>query len=290
MSDTENFEQEQLDMAGDEAVPGGALSSDSVSQALGYDMADRRIAILRGIAQSGSISQAARDVGVSYKAAWQAIDTLTNLAGVPLVERSVGGAGGGGAQITPAGEELLHAAEAMMRLRSELLQRMQAGTPGGGQPNLGLMTSMRNQWPCSVLKVESIGGQIRVWLRAASDAGSDWTIAARITPESYELLGLAPGVQVLALCKATAVKVWLGQERPVGSTQPINIWPAVVQRATYGAATVTEESLASDEAICRLSWGAQIVGFAPAMSGLVANDNVWLEVAESAVVVAVASH
>jgi molybdate transport repressor ModE-like protein len=48
-------------------------------------MADRRIAILRGIAQSGSISQAARDVGVSYKAAWQAIDTLTNLAGVPLV-------------------------------------------------------------------------------------------------------------------------------------------------------------------------------------------------------------
>ncbi|WP_430749762.1 winged helix-turn-helix domain-containing protein, partial [Comamonas thiooxydans] len=91
MSDTENFEQEQLDMAGDEAVPGGALSSDSVSQALGYDMADRRIAILRGIAQSGSISQAARDVGVSYKAAWQAIDTLTNLAGVPLVERSVGG-------------------------------------------------------------------------------------------------------------------------------------------------------------------------------------------------------
>ena len=271
-------------------APGGALSSDSVSQALGYDMADRRIAILRGIAQSGSISQAARDVGVSYKAAWQAIDTLTNLAGVPLVERSVGGAGGGGAQITPAGEELLHAAEAMMRLRSELLQRMQAGTPGGGQPNLGLMTSMRNQWPCSVLKVESIGGQIRVWLRAASDAGSDWTIAARITPESYELLGLAPGVQVLALCKATAVKVWLGQERPAGSTQPINIWPAVVQRATYGAATVTEESLASDEAICRLSWGAQIVGFAPAMSGLVANDNVWLEGAESAVVVAVASH
>ena len=33
-------------MAGDEAVPGGALSSDSVSQALGYDMADRRIATL----------------------------------------------------------------------------------------------------------------------------------------------------------------------------------------------------------------------------------------------------
>ena len=289
MSDTNNFEQEQFEMSEEEGVQTAALSSDSVSQALGYDMADRRIAILRGISQSGSISLAARDVGVSYKAAWQAIDTLTNLAGVPLVERSVGGAGGGGAQITPAGEELLYAAEAMVKLRTELLERMKAGTPGGTHPNLGLMTSMRNQWPCTVLKVESMGSQIRVWLRAASDAGSDWTIAARITPESYELLGLAPGVQVLALCKATAVKVWLGQERPAASVQPINLWPAAVQRATYGAATVSEDVTASDEAICRLNWGAQIVGFAPAMSGLAADDQVWLEVAESAVVVAVAS-
>ncbi|MDR2297917.1 MAG: LysR family transcriptional regulator [Comamonas sp.] len=284
MPDTENFEQEQLDMPSE-----GSLSSDSVSQALGYDMADRRIAILRGIAHSGSISQAARDVGVSYKAAWQAIDTLTNLAGVPLVERSVGGAGGGGAQMTAAGQELLQAAEAMARLRSELLDRLKDGATSV-QPNLGLMTSMRNQWPCTVLKVESMGGQIRVWLRAAADAGADWTIAARITPESYELLGLAPGAQVLALCKATAVKVWLGQERPAASTQSINLWPAVVQRATYGAATVSEEVTALDEAICRLNWGAQIVGFAPGMSGLVADDHVWLEVGESAVVVAVASH
>ena len=50
-------------------------------------MADKRIDILRQIGQGGSISQAARAVGVSYKAAWQAIDTLTNLAGVPLVLR-----------------------------------------------------------------------------------------------------------------------------------------------------------------------------------------------------------
>ena len=288
MSETDHFEQEKIEMSGGEGGQESALTSDSVSQALGYDMADRRIAILRGIAQSGSISQAARDVGVSYKAAWQAVDTLTNLAGVPLVERSVGGAGGGGALITAAGEELLRAAQAMARLRSELLGRLGDGAVPR-QPNLGLLTSMRNQWPCTVLKVESIGGQIRVWLRAEADAGADWTIAARITPESYELLGLAPGVPVLALCKATAVKVWLGQERPADSSQSINIWPAVVQRASHGATEAVQESTASDEAVCRLNWGAQIVGFAPAMSGLATHDNVWLEVAESAVVVAVAS-
>src|SRR5256885_17188879 len=71
--------------------------------ALGHDLADRRIAILRHIAAGHSISQAAREAGVSYKAAWQALDVLTNLAGRALVERSVGGAGGGGARITQGG-------------------------------------------------------------------------------------------------------------------------------------------------------------------------------------------
>ncbi|GGH53637.1 hypothetical protein GCM10010975_09470 [Comamonas phosphati] len=259
--------------------------------ALGYDMADRRIAILRGIAQSGSISQAARDVGVSYKAAWQAIDTLTNLAGAALVERSVGGVGGGGAQITAAGLALLRTAETVERVRAEVLQRLQSRDEEVPMAaSLGLLTSMRNQWPCTVLKVESLGAQIRVWLRAAADAGADWTIAARITPESYELLGLAPGAPVLALCKATAARVWLGQERPASSGESINLWPATVQRVTYGTTAVAEEATASDEAVCRLNWGAQIVGFAPAMSGLTADDPVLLEVPESAVVVAVSGH
>jgi molybdate transport system regulatory protein len=37
--------------------------------------------VLRRVGQTGSISQAAREAGISYKAAWQAIDTLTNLSG-----------------------------------------------------------------------------------------------------------------------------------------------------------------------------------------------------------------
>ena len=62
----------------------------SLSDALGHALTDKRIDILRQIGACGSISQAARAVGVSYKAAWQALDTLTNLAGSPLVSRAVG--------------------------------------------------------------------------------------------------------------------------------------------------------------------------------------------------------
>lgn len=58
-------------------------------------MVDKRFDILRRIGETGSISEAARTAGVSYKAAWQAIETLSNLAGSPLVEKVVGGSKGG---------------------------------------------------------------------------------------------------------------------------------------------------------------------------------------------------
>ena len=58
----------------------------------------QRIALLAQIAELGSITRAAKAVGISYKGAWDAIDELNNLAERPLVERSVGGKGGGGAR------------------------------------------------------------------------------------------------------------------------------------------------------------------------------------------------
>jgi molybdate transport system regulatory protein len=84
-------------------VPPPATPAVSFAGALGHERADKRIEILQGIARSGSISQAAREAGISYKAAWQALDTLNNLAGVPLVSRAVGGAGGGGASAGGSG-------------------------------------------------------------------------------------------------------------------------------------------------------------------------------------------
>ena len=55
----------------------------------------QRMALLAGIAECGSISQAARAMQMSYKAAWDAIDSMNNLAGEPLVARVAGGRSGG---------------------------------------------------------------------------------------------------------------------------------------------------------------------------------------------------
>ena len=64
-----------------------------------------RIVLLEKIRECGSISAAARAIGMSYRRAWWHGETMNRLAKRPLVETAVGGKGGGGTRLTPEGEE-----------------------------------------------------------------------------------------------------------------------------------------------------------------------------------------
>ncbi len=135
------------------------------SEALGHGLADRRIAVLRHIGEGGSISQAAcrgRELQGRLAGAGH---PLTNLAGVPLVERLVGGAGGGGARLTDAGRQLLAAAHALEAARSAALARIAPATGGQALGGLAVRTSMRNQWPCVVQAVQVHGPLVQVQLQ-----------------------------------------------------------------------------------------------------------------------------
>ena len=59
--------------------------------------------LLERIRDTGSIAAAGREMGMSYKRAWQLVDTLNAMFRDPLVERTRGGAKGGGAHVTEAG-------------------------------------------------------------------------------------------------------------------------------------------------------------------------------------------
>jgi molybdate transport system regulatory protein len=59
--------------------------------------------LLEAIEESGSISGAAERVGIQYRLAWDRLEEMENGLGVRLVERHVGGPGGGGARLTDAG-------------------------------------------------------------------------------------------------------------------------------------------------------------------------------------------
>jgi len=63
--------------------------------------------LLESVRASGSISAAARALGMDYKRAWLLLDSINRAFVSPAVERVTGGAGGGGAVLTPFGENLL---------------------------------------------------------------------------------------------------------------------------------------------------------------------------------------
>jgi molybdate transport system regulatory protein len=73
-----------------------------------------KIDLLRHVAAKRSISAAARAMAMSYSRAWQLVDALNADFG-PVVATSTGGRGGGGAALTPAGEALIAAYDALER-------------------------------------------------------------------------------------------------------------------------------------------------------------------------------
>ena len=64
--------------------------------------------LLRLIEEMGSISAAAREMGMSYRRAWTLVETMNGAFREPLVEAAIGGRGGGGAQVTDFGREVLN--------------------------------------------------------------------------------------------------------------------------------------------------------------------------------------
>ena len=67
-----------------------------------------KAALLESIGRHGSIAAAARDLGMSYRRAWNLADSINNAFVQPLVETATGGKGGGGAYLTEFGREVLN--------------------------------------------------------------------------------------------------------------------------------------------------------------------------------------
>jgi molybdate transport system regulatory protein len=68
-----------------------------------------KIALLERIEATGSLSQAARELGMSYRRAWLLLDDLNKMFNGPAATASVGGSGGGGARLTELGREIVKA-------------------------------------------------------------------------------------------------------------------------------------------------------------------------------------
>ena len=165
-----------------------------------------RIELLSAIGQTGSITAGAKAVGLSYKAAWDAIDTMNNLAGEPLVVRTTGGKGGGGSVLTPRAQRLIDSFRVLEAEHRRFVERLDAAAQAASEDlnvlrRLMLRTSARNTLFGTVESVASGAVNDAVTLRLPGGQA----VVATITQESTQTLGLVPGVQAVALIKAPAV-------------------------------------------------------------------------------------
>lgn len=72
-----------------------------------------KAALLEAVGRHGSIAAAAREMGMSYRRAWNLADSVNNAFRQPLVTTATGGKGGGGAALTDFGREVLRRYRAM---------------------------------------------------------------------------------------------------------------------------------------------------------------------------------
>ncbi len=90
-------------------------------------MGPGKAALLEHIRDTGSISAAGRRMEMSYKRTWQMVESMNRCFRSPLVETAKGGAGGGGAQLTPLGEQVLARYRRMEALAAKAVARELAG-------------------------------------------------------------------------------------------------------------------------------------------------------------------
>ena len=74
-----------------------------------------KVALLEAIAQTGSITSAARKLGMSYRRAWLLVDETNRCLVEPAVATAAGGTRGGGTALTPAGAEFVRRYRALER-------------------------------------------------------------------------------------------------------------------------------------------------------------------------------
>jgi molybdate transport system regulatory protein len=93
-----------------------------ISSEEGTFLGEGRIELLKKIDEFGSISKAAKEMGMSYKKAWRLVDSMNKLGNTPLVLQKVGGKGGGGTALSSAGKKAVVQFELIVIAQQEFLE------------------------------------------------------------------------------------------------------------------------------------------------------------------------
>lgn len=176
-----------------------------------------RIELLKLIDKTGSLSKAAKEMKMSYKAAWDTLNDMNKVSGTPLIESSTGGKGGGGSKLT-----------AMAHLYIALYEKIydeQRAFFDSIEPHMSdydalsqflnrtnLRVSARNQIKMSISSIKQDGLNTNLKLK-----NSDIELTASITTKSVNELGLKKGVDVYTIIKSSAITIVKNEKNDINT-------------------------------------------------------------------------
>lgn len=171
-------------------------------------LGDKRIRLLEEIDVHGSLSTAAKAAGLSYKAAWDALNTMNNLAEKPLTVAAIGGSGGGGTSLTNEGKKIVTLYRALEKEHLKSLSRLEQSLD-----NLDHYLPLLQRISMKISARNILSGTVRSITRDHSVAlvvlelKSGHRISSVITCDSVDSLNLAVGTSAYALVKASSVMI-----------------------------------------------------------------------------------
>ncbi|NUF48572.1 TOBE domain-containing protein [Gilliamella sp. ESL0250] len=168
----------------------------------------RRIMLLKAIEQTGSLSQAAKQIGVSYKTAWDAINEINKLAPKPFLITAIGGKNGGGTKLSAYAVRFIQLYDLLTQLQQTAFNilsddKVPLDDILKATARLSLQTSARNQLYGTVKQIQTsdVAGFITVLL-----CDNQTELSVYITQSSIERLKLSIDKTVLLLIKAPMIE------------------------------------------------------------------------------------
>lgn len=167
---------------------------------------EKRIDLLFAIKKCGSINKAAKEVPMSYKKAWEAINSMNNLSSTPVVQTEVGGKGGGGTFLTEYGENLLKTYVILKKEQKKFLENLKNMTDidTGTLKTIGrlaMQISARNQISGIVEFIHEGKVNAEVFIKL----NSGYTLVSTITKAAVHNLDLHIGDEATAIFKSSTV-------------------------------------------------------------------------------------
>lgn len=165
---------------------------------------ETQVTLLQAIDSTGSISAAAKQIGISYKTAWDRVEAMNNLSELPLVKRAAGGSKGGGTTLTELGKNIVIGFTKIQQQHQLFLDSLDSrvsyvGDFANFSKRTQLKSSARNQLGGRVAKITRGAVNTEVELKL----GDSLSIIATITNDSQRNLKLKKNDPATALIKSS---------------------------------------------------------------------------------------